>query len=125
ATVEATWWQARWRANVTAQDPVDELTGLRLPSRARRFGTVEVDRAFGPLRAGLAVHASGDRFDRPAEVDRIPGYATVDARLSYAIGKRWAVELSAANLADKRRETSIGYDAPRRTFLVTLKLEAF
>jgi vitamin B12 transporter len=125
ASVRLSWWGARWTASATSQDPRDETTGLRLPGRARHFGSLEVEREFGALRAALSAHGSGARYDRPGENDRLPGYATLDARVRYAIDKRWSVELIGTNLADKRRETSVGYDAPRRSVMLGLRLEAF
>jgi outer membrane cobalamin receptor len=32
----------------------------------------------------------------------------------YKIDKSWSVELAGTNLTDKRYETAVGYDAPRR-----------
>lgn len=125
ASVGTTWRGTRWSASVTVQDPIDEATGLRLPGRARHFGTLGAERDFGALRVSLAAHASGDRYDRPGETARLPGYATLDARLRYAIDRRWTVELAATNLGDKRRETSVGYDAPRRQVMLSLRFEAF
>ena len=64
-------------------------------------------------------------LDTPGAVDRLPGYATIDARVRYAFDRRWSVELSANNLADKHRETSVGYDAPRRQVMLSVRFEAF
>jgi vitamin B12 transporter len=71
------------------------------------------------------VHASGPRHDSPGGQNRIGGYTTVDARVRYAITPRWSVDLTAANLLDRQRETTIGYDAPRRSVLLSLRFEAF
>ena len=38
---------------------------------------------------------------------------------------RWAVELNATNVLDKRYETAIGYDAPRRGVMLKVTFEAF
>ena len=124
-SVEATAWGARWRAAATAQRPRDEATGLALPGRAERFATLEASRDWGAWRGGLVVHASGPRYDSPGEANRIGGYTTVDVRVRYAIAPRWSAELSATNLLDRQRETSIGYDAPRRSVLLSLRFEAF
>ena len=42
----------------------DDDSGARLPRRATRFGSVDLSRAWGRWTAGLAMLASGDRFDR-------------------------------------------------------------
>lgn len=127
ASVDASWLGVRWRASVTAQRPRDEDSGLRLQSRAERFASIDASRAFGAWTAGIALHASGDRFDSTTQSadTRLPSYAVVDARVRYAIDKRWSVELTAANLGDRRYESSVGYDAPRRSVLLNLRFEAF
>jgi vitamin B12 transporter len=124
-SLELTAWGARWRASATVQKPRDAGTGLALPGRARRFGTFEVERDFGPVRASIAAHASGERYDQPGERERLPGYATLDARVRYTLDKRWSIDVAATNLGDKRRETSVGCDAPRRALLVSVRFEAF
>ena len=55
-----------------------------------------MDRAFGSLSAGLTVLASGPRFDSTSEdpATRLGGYAVVDARVRYAIDKRWSIQLT-------------------------------
>lgn len=127
AAVDATRWGVRWRASVTAQKPRDEDTGLRLQGRAERFGTFAASRAWGSWTAGLTVHASGERFDSPDQRDgtRLPAYATVDARLKYALAKHWNAEIAAINLTDKRYETSIGYEGARRGVMLSLRFDAF
>lgn len=127
ASIDATWLGVRWRAAATAQRPRDEEAGQRLQSRAGRFGTVEASRALGSWTAGLSVHASDNRFDSTTQsaASRLPGYAVVDARLRYAIDKRWSAELTATNLGDRRYENSVGYDAPRRAVMLNLRFDAF
>ena len=49
----------------------------------------------------------------------------LDARLRYTFEKRWHVELSASNLFDKRYETAVGYDAPRRGVFLNVRFEAY
>jgi vitamin B12 transporter len=117
----------RWRAHVTVQRPRDEQTGLRLQGRAEQFATFEASRAFGSWTAGLAVRASGERFDSPTEdaAARLGSYVVVDARLRYAVNKHLMLELSATNLGDRRYETSVGYEAPRRGLLLNVRFEAF
>ena len=88
---------------------------------------MDASRAFGKWTAGLSVFASGERFDSNDESpdSRLPGYAIVDARLRYAIDKRWTAELTATNLGDKRYESAVGYDAPRRGVFLSVRFDAF
>jgi vitamin B12 transporter len=127
ASVDAAWLGVRWHGSATAQRPRDEDTGRRLQGRAERFGTVEASRAFGAWRAALSVFASGARFDSNDESpsSRLPGYAIVDAKLRYAIDRRWTAELTATNLANKRYESAVGYDAPRRGVFLEVRFDAY
>jgi len=127
ASLDAAWLGVRWHAQATAQRPRDEDTGLRLQGRAQRFGSVEASRAFGAWNLGLAVFATGARFDSIDEApdSRLPGYAVVDARVRYKIDKHWTAELAATNLADKRHESAVGYDAPGRSVFLDVRFEAY
>ena len=49
----------------------------------------------------------------------------LDARVRYTITKRWSAELTATNLFDKKYESAVGYDAPRRGVMLNLRFEAF
>jgi vitamin B12 transporter len=126
-SVEAGWLGAHWRAALTAQRPRDEDTGRRLQGRAERYGSLDVDRTFGSWTAGVTVLASGPRFDSPSEdpSTRLGGYTVVDARLRYAINSKWSVQLTAANVGDKRYSTVQGYDAPHRSVMLGVRFESF
>ena len=125
--LEATWLDIRWRGTFTAQDPRDDETGKRLPGRAEHYGSLEASRAFGPWTVAGTVLAVGDRYDSTTEdpAQRMPSYAILDARVRYRFAKHWSVELSGTNLADKRYENAVGYDAPRRSILLSVRFDAF
>jgi len=125
--LEATWLEIRWRGSFTAQRPRDDETGKRLPGRAERFGTLEGSRTFGPWTVAGSVLAVGDRFDSITEdpAQRMSSYALLDARVRYRFAKHWSVELAATNLTDKRYENAVGYDAPRRGILLSVRFDAF
>jgi len=127
ASIDAAWLGLRWHAVATAQRPRDEETGSRLQGRAERFGTVEASRSFGAWSAALSLTGAGERFDSIDEApgSRLPGYAVVDARIRYAIDKRWTAELTATNLANKRYESAVGYDAPRSGVFLSIRFDAY
>jgi vitamin B12 transporter len=127
AALDVTWWSTRIRASLTVQRPRNDDTGARLQSRAERFGTVDVSRTWGRWTAGIDVLASGDRFDSATQdpATRLGGYAVVDARLRYAVTPKWTTELVATNLGDKRYESTLGYDAPRRGVLLNVRFESY
>ena len=123
---EATWWSVRVRASFTAQHARDEDTGKRLQGRAERFGNVDASRMFGPFTVSAGVLASGPRYDSTHESpsSRLPGYAVVDARVRYTFAKFWSAELSAVNIGDRRFESAVGYDAPRRGVFLKVTFQA-
>jgi vitamin B12 transporter len=125
--LEATWLDIRWRASFTSQRPRDDDTGRRLPGRAQRHGTLEGSRSFGPWTVAGSVLAVGDRFDSTTEdpAQRMPSYALLDARVRYRFARYWSVELAGTNLTDKRYENAVGYDAPRRGLLLSVRFDAF
>ena len=127
AAVEGRWLGTTLRASVTAQRPRNEDTGMRLQGRAELHGAFEAARSFGPWSAGLTLLASGPRFDsiNEAPASRLGSYAVVDARVRYTFPKYWSVELAANNLGDRRYESAVGYDAPRRTLMLNVRFEAF
>ncbi len=128
ATVDTAWFGIDWRGALTVQRPEDEDTGKRLPARAEQFGSLGASKRFGESwTVGATLLASGERYDSvdESESSRLPGYAVVDARVRYAISKRWSAELTATNLFDKKYESAVGYDAPRRGVLLSLRFDAF
>jgi vitamin B12 transporter len=127
ASIDANWLGTRVRAMLTLQRPRDETTGLRLQGRAQSYGSIDATRNFGPWTAGMTVLASGERFDSTDEspASRLGGYAVIDARVRYKFDARWSAELSATNLGDRRYESAVGYDAPRRSVMLGVRFEAF
>jgi len=84
-----------------------------------------VEHVRGSWRLTAGVTASGDRYDSADEspATRLPGYAILDAALRYRLDKRTVLEFSGSNLADKRYEQAVGYDAPRRSVLFSIRFE--
>ena len=127
AAADLSWLGIRWRASLTVQRPRDEDAGTRLQARALRFGSLEAARTLGNWTLSSHVSASGDRYDSIGEAPgtRLAAYARLDARVRYAIDKRWAVELAAVNVTDKRYEHALGYDGARRGALLCVRFDAF
>jgi vitamin B12 transporter len=126
-SAEGRWLGVHWRAQFTQQNARNDDTGKRLQGRADRYATLDLSRGWGAITAGLTVQAVGQRFDSATESpdSRVGGHAIADARVEYRLDKHWSVALHAANLGDKRYENTVGYDAPRRQMLLTVKFEAY
>ena len=55
---------------------------------------------------------------------RLPGYATTDLRVGWAIDDAWSLRLTASNVFDREYETAAYYRQPGRTYLLTLRYRA-
>ena len=112
-------------AQLSHADPRDRSAGAHhdnvLPRRARTSGRIDIDRAFGALRAGVSVQGTGARYDDAANRVRLGGHATADLRLEYALGREWTVAARASNLFDREYETVAWYHQPGREYHLTLR----
>ena len=95
-----------------------------LPRRARQSGRIDADRRFGRFSAGASVQGIGERFDEVYNATRLPGYATTDLRVGWAIDDAWSLRLTASNVFDREYETAAYYRQPGRTYLLTLRYRA-
>jgi len=95
--------------------------GNELPRRAKHGARIELDRAFGDLRIGFTGIAEGARYDDVANTMRLPGYATLDLRLEYALTEALVLQGRLANLLDRDYETAAFYNQPGREWFVTLR----
>lgn len=118
---------AEWdlRASLTRLDPRNDGDNPNhdnlLPRRARASGRIDADRRFGRFSVGASVTGAGERYDNLANTTRLGGYGLADLRVGYAFAPCWNLQLSAANLFDKRYETAALYNQPGRTWLLTLR----
>ncbi|CAB3790863.1 Vitamin B12 transporter BtuB [Paraburkholderia ultramafica] len=105
------------RASLTLQNPVDLDNDVDLVRRARRFGSLAVNRSIAEWRVGGEWIVSGPREDR---VGKLGGYGIVNLSARYNITKAWYVAAQIQNLLDKDYETAYSYNSPRRGAYVTL-----
>ncbi|MGN6225575.1 TonB-dependent vitamin B12 receptor [Pseudoxanthomonas sp.] len=115
------------RASLTRLDPRNDGDNPNhdnfLPRRARASGRIDADRRFGRFSMGASVTGAGERYDNLANTTRLGGYGLVDLRVGYAFASSWNLQLSAANLFDKRYETAALYNQPGRTWLLALRYQ--
>ncbi|MFZ7096040.1 TonB-dependent receptor domain-containing protein [Luteimonas dalianensis] len=106
-------------------DPRDRSGGFNddnlLARRARASGRIDLDRGFGPVRAGITVQGAGSRYDDAANSVRLGGYATADLRLEYAFHRDWTLLARAGNVFDRDYETIAWYNQPGREYGLTLR----
>jgi vitamin B12 transporter len=106
-------------------DPRDRSGGANdgnvLARRARNTGRIDLDRAFGPFRAGVSVQGAGARYDDAANTVRLGGYATTDLRLEYAFHRDWTLLARVGNVFDRSYETVAWYNQPGREYQLSLR----
>jgi vitamin B12 transporter len=126
AALEATGWGVRWRASLTAQRPRDEDSDRVLTDRAERFGSIDASLPWRQWNFGVSVLASGPRYEYPGGAStKLAGYGVLDARARYQMAPHWTAELVATNLLDRRYESALGYDAPRRGVLLNVRFDSY
>ena len=96
------------------QDPRDDTTGNSLVRRARRHAKLGAEYTAGPLVAGLAVQATGRRFDDAANRNALGGYGLVNLYASYQLAADWSAVVKLNNVADKQYETARFYNTAGR-----------
>jgi vitamin B12 transporter len=98
------------KASVDLARPYDDATGNLLPRRARRYGALDITRAFGPLQVGVQLTASSARYDDASNTRRMGGYAIVNLNAEYALAPHWALFAVAANVLDKHYELAADFN---------------
>ncbi|HEY2605645.1 TonB-dependent receptor [Paraburkholderia sp. RL18-103-BIB-C] len=105
------------RASLTLQNPVDLDNDVDLLRRARRFGSLAVNRSIAGWRVGGEWIVSGPREDSSGELG---GYGIVNLSARYNITKAWYVVAQIQNLFNKDYETAYSYNSPGRGAYVTV-----
>lgn len=125
AATELAGWQIN--ANLTLLDPENRTSGPnqgnRLPRRPEHSLSLDLDRAFGAIRAGASLSAYGRAYDDLANRERLDGYVLVDLRAEYAFSRSLRLQGRIENLLDEDYETAAFYNQPGRRFFVTLRYE--
>ncbi len=112
-TARGAWNGWAYDANLTLQQPVNtSLPGdPTLQRRARSLANVSVNREFGAVLYGAALHYSGPRWDNGSTGKVTLGsYTTVDLTASGALSRDWSWNARVQNLFDKKYQTVYGYN---------------
>jgi outer membrane cobalamin receptor len=109
------------RAAGTAMRARDQATGLDLPNRPRLLGSLALTRTWpqGPTATLTAVFV-GERFADPANLVRLPGYATLGLVAQVPVSEHTAARFVVQNLFDARYEALQGYPVPGRTLFAEM-----
>jgi vitamin B12 transporter len=113
-------WRAR--AELTLQDPRDEITDDRLLRRSRESLVLALNRDVGALDAGIDIAAFGNRkdFGFPSSVT-MDSYALVNATLRYRVNKSFTLQGRLENLLDEDYVLAQGYRTEGRSYTVGVR----
>lgn len=102
-----------WQAVLAAGwvDPRDRDSGHTLPRRAKRSLSLDLDRQFGDLGAGLTWQAVSSRYDNAANSVEVAGYGLLGLRGSWKMTEELQWQVKVDNLLDKEYSQAI-YSRP-------------
>jgi vitamin B12 transporter len=86
------------RTTIDLVSATDEITGARLPRRARHHETFNADYQIGAWTLGGSVLSVGDRPDGGKSLG---SYATVDLQARWRFMPRWQFEAKVLNVSDR------------------------
>ena len=96
-------------ASLDLQSPEDDVTGKLLPRRARQHGALTAGYPLGPARVGVELIASSLRYDDPANLLKMGGYAVVNVTAEWALSHGITLFARADNVLDRNYELAAGY----------------
>ena len=96
-------------ASLDLQSPENDVTGKLLPRRARQHGAVTAGYPLGPARVGVELIASSLRYDDPANLLKMGGYAVVNVTAEWAVARGVTLFARADNVFDRNYELAAGY----------------
>lgn len=105
------------RISATRQDAINQTSGERLLRRARQFASLRLGQRMGDWSFFAELVTSGNKLDirvDDASRVRVPGYAILNLKSAYQLGKQTRFELQLDNVFDKRYQLAHGYNRERR-----------
>jgi vitamin B12 transporter len=96
-------------ASLDIQSPENDVTGKLLPRRARQHGALAAGYPLGPARVGVELIASSLRYDDPANLLKMGGYAVVNVTAEWTVARGVTLFARADNVFDKNYELAAGY----------------
>lgn len=100
-------------------DPENEITGNRLPRRAKKRLSLDLRRDINRFTFGARLLAEGNRYDNVSNTIRVGGFATLDLLAEYHINDRLTLRAKLANLFDEEYQTINTYNSFDRNFFLS------
>ena len=100
-------------------DPENEITGNRLPRRAKKRLSFDLRRDINRFTFGARLLAEGNRYDNVSNTIRVGGFATLDLLAEYHLNDRLTLRAKLANLFDEEYQTINTYNSFDRNFFLS------
>ena len=108
----------RLQGSLDWQNPRDLGTDKLLGRRAKKHGSLRVEKTLNQWSGGIQLQAHGSRFDDHANTKPLGGYSLVNLDLSYRVNPQLRLQANLDNAFNKDYETAKGYSqAPRTVFI--------
>jgi len=104
------WYGIDLNGTATFQNPENRENGKWLPQRARQTATASASRAFGPVTLGVEWQAVGRRYNDPANLVPLHGYAIANLFANYEVSRDWSLNARINNVANRDYELVRGYN---------------
>ena len=121
------WATTQWRASLTLQDPVNEITGVTLQRRAKQLASVGVFQTTGAWQLGGNLRWSGPRNDAysdPVSFDRmtvqLASYSVLDLTAAYQWSPTVLLTGRLDNALDTSYQTVYGFNQQPRSLYAGL-----
>ncbi|MBB2485057.1 TonB-dependent receptor [Mitsuaria sp. WAJ17] len=111
----------RMQGSLDFQNPRDLGTDKLLGRRAKKHGSLRLEKTLNQWSGGLQIQAHGSRFDDNANTKPLGGYALVHLDLSYRVNPQVRLQANIDNAFNKDYETAKGYSQAPRTFFVGVR----
>lgn len=109
------------RASLTAQRPIDAISGQRRLRRSDQLASMSLSHDFGQgLRGGLSARHAGARPEVGSTT--LAAYTVVDLTAQWQLNRQTQWFGRIENVGDVRYQTAAGYDQPRRGVFVGLRV---
>lgn len=102
----------KYKADITFQNPKDDLTNARLMSRAKRYGTFSSIYSTLDYKLGAEVRLVGSRYYDPSTPTLMGGYSLFNLFGEYKLSKDWKAFARLDNVFDRNYELAHVSSAP-------------
>jgi vitamin B12 transporter len=119
-TGQSEWAGYRVKASLVFQNPKSVTYDEVLARRAKRYGSLDINRLIGDYELGSNIFAADERKDSHWNSYTLGSYALVTLYASTKLDNNWTARLKLENAFDKYYQLAYGYNTPGRTMSFTL-----